>query len=342
MTLELPILRLGLAGFSAEQQQLARAAVEAAAPPTATWALGALADADAWWVNGARTLLMSDGTLRIGSGAPAGHPMQLNLPDVDRPIAFSKPLPQPPFEAAYSFDLNDRRQCVGILDRFTAWLRPMLAQFSLASCIIEHHAALGGGSFEVLLNGLLIAVVDMRGDVGVLPTAGPGDLEEAIWRRAATSRPQIPEHFARISMSQLMWGFAMRTQRDVLPPHYRTGLIYYRRPPRLPQRALQDSHLLVLRELASGSGTLDEVGLRTGMSEPELVRDLGALYLVGAITSNPRRAAHSAMRRVEVPDSVLSGPHSENSRSARPVRSGAAPRRPFISDLTVPASLAPN
>lgn len=342
MTPELPILRLGLAGFTAEQQQLARAAVEAPTSPLATWVLGPLAEADAWWVNGARTLPMSDGTLRVGSGAPAGYSLQLHLADVDRPLAFSRPLPAPPFEAAYAFELTDRHQCVGILDRFTAWLRPMLAQFSLASCIIEHHAALGGGCFEVLLNGLLIAVVDMRGDVGVLPTAGPGDLEEAMWRRAAAPRPEIPEHFARISMSQLMWAFAMRTQRDVLPPHYRSGLIYYRRPPRLQQRALRDSHLLVLRELATGSGTLDELGLRTGMSEPELVRDLGALYLVGAITSNPRRAAPSALHHVEVPDSVLSGPHSESHKSAAAARGGAAPRRAFSSDLTVPASLASN
>ena len=179
MTLELPVLRLGLAGFSAEQQQLARAAVEAAEPPAATWALSPLAEADAWWVNGARTLLMADGTLRIGSGAPAGHPVQLNPADVNRPLAFSRPLPPPPFEAAYAFELSDRRQCIGMLEKFTAWMRPVLAQFSLAACIIEHQAALGGGSFEVLLNGLLIAVVDMRGDIGVLPTAGPGDLAPA-------------------------------------------------------------------------------------------------------------------------------------------------------------------
>lgn len=338
MTLELPLLRLGLAGFSAEQQKLARAAVEAAAPPAAGWALGPLAEADAWWINGARTLPMSDGTLRIGSGAPAGHAMQLNPAGMNRPLAFSRPLPPPPFEAACSFELADKRQCVGVIERFTAWLRPMLAQFSLASCIIEHQAALGGGAFEVLLDGLLIAVVDMRGDVGVLPTAGPGDLEEALWRRAAAVRPEIPAHFARISMSQLMWSFAMRTQRDVLPPHYRTGLIYYRRPPRLPQRALRDSHLLVMRELAGGSGTLDELGLRTGMAEAELVRDLGALYLVGAITSNRKRAAQGALCRVELSDSILSGPHSVGNHSrAR----GAAPRRPFASDLTVPASLSP-
>lgn len=94
-----------------------------------------------------------------------------------------------------------------------------------------------------------------------------------------------------------MWQYAMRTRRDALPSHYRTSMLFFRRPPRLPQRVLKDSHLLLLRELAQSPGNFEELQQRTGLVEPLLARDLAALYLVGSITSNPKRAAAGALRR---------------------------------------------
>lgn len=338
MTLELPILRLGVAGFTAEQQDRAAAAVHAAPVGIASWIVVPFTQADAWWVSGARTVVMPDGTLRVGSGLPTGRPVQLDPAQTDRPIALALPLPQGAgFEAAMAFDLDKRAQTSAVLGRFTAWLRPLIAQFSLASSIIDHYGALGGGAFHVMRGGTLLAVVDMRGDVGVLPTAEPTDFEDALWRRVESAA--IPEQFARLSMSQLMWSFAMRTRRDVLPQHYRTGLLYFRRPPRLPQQMLSDAHLLLLRELASGCGTLQELQARTGLPEAHVARDLAALYLVGAITSNPKRAAEGATRRLEVPDSVPSGP----SFGLLDSRHGPDAVRPRVAhDLTAPAPLRPD
>lgn len=341
MTLEIPVLRLGLAGFSVEQAEIARQAALRAAPTAATaqWVVGPFAEADAWWVCGARTLVMPDGTLRIGAGTPNARSVQLNVAEVDRPLAFSRPLPGSGFEAAYVFSLENAADTQALLDKFAAWLRPVVAQFSLASCIIDHAGALGAGTFEVMQGSILIAVVDMRGDVGVLPTAGPTDFEEALWRRVPDGNARIPEHFARVSMSQLMWNFSMRTRRELLPAHYRTGMLYFRRPPRLPQNWLQDSHLLLLRELASGCGTLVELHQRTGLSQAHVARDLAALYLVGAITSNPKRAAAGATRRLEVPDSVLSGPPSIAHSSILDSGPGQGPGRVPVSDMTAPAPL---
>lgn len=340
MTLELPVLRLGVAGFTAEQQDRAAAAAHAAPVGIASWVVVPFTQADAWWVSGSRTQVMPDGTLRVGSGLPTGRPVQLDPAQTDRPIAFAQPLPQGAgFQAALVFDPDDRAQTSAVLGRFTAWLRPLVAQFSLASSIIDHYDALGGGTFRVMRGDTLLAVVDMRGDVGVLPTAGPTDFEDALWRRAEGAAPAIPEQFARLSMSQLMWNFAMRTRQDVLPKHYRTGLLYFRRPPRLPQQMLSDAHLLLLRELASGCGTLEELQSRTGLPEAHVARDLAALYLVGAITSNPKRAAEGATRRLEVPDSVPSGP----SYGLLDSRHGPdAARSRVVHDLTAPAPLRPD
>jgi hypothetical protein len=336
MTFELPVLRLGLAGFTAEQEAWANGMAEAANVPTAAWVVAPFADADAWWVNGARTSLMADGTLRITPGIPTGRAMHLDLADVDRPVGFARPLPPPPFEPACAFDPRVPQEAMAALHRFTAWLRPLLAQFSLASTIIEHSSALGGGAFEVVLNGTVIAVVNMRGDVGVLPTIAPTAFEDALWRRSPRTELDIPEHFARLSLSQLMWQYAMRSSRELLPAHYRSGMLYFRRPPRLAQRYLRDSHLLLLRELATGCATLEELRHRTGMSAANISRDLAALYLVGAITSNPKRAASGATRRLDTTDSLISSPQSIVP-SVLP--QDAATAHPRHADLTAPAPL---
>jgi hypothetical protein len=332
MTLELPVLRLGLAGFAADQQDAARAVAAEVATLGASWELSSFTDADAWWVNGRRTHLLPDGTLRVGAGTPSGRSFHLHLPDVDRPVAFARPLPSPEFSPAYAFDPEDRAQQRAVLGRFAAWLQPLIAQFALASAVVEQYAALGGGSFQLLSGGRLIAVVNMRGDVGVRPSAAVLEFQDALWRRVPEPA-DIPAGFARASMSQLMWEFAMRTRRDMLPPRYRTAMLYFRRPPRLPNRLLKDSHLLLMRELAAGPSTLRELCRRTGLDEAAAVHGLAALYLVGAITSNPRRAA---ARRDD--DSLLSHPYT--AATAEQVATRARGMRPGA-DLTAPAPFTP-
>ena len=331
MTPEQPTLRLGLAGFTADQQEAVRVALKSRPPSTAAWELVPFTEADAWWVHGERTLPQPDGTLRVSPGKPNGRSVLLDLTDVDRPLAFARPVPPEPFDAA-SFDLEDAAQVAEMLDRFSAWLQPLTAQFCLAASLLDQHTALGTGSFHVLQGPRLVAVVNMRGDAGVLPTAGSIDFEDALWRRCPQSNPPIPEHFARLSLSQLMWQYAQRSTRDLLPAHYRTNLLYFRRPPRLPQRMMRDAHLLLLRELATGCGTMEELQARTGMAGGQIARDLAALYLVGAITSNPKRAAAGATKRLETNDSLLSNPPS------LPATPGARPV-PVNPDMTAPATL---
>src|SRR5204863_601768 len=112
------------------------------------------------------------------------------------------------------------------------------AQFCLAANVIEHQSALGSGKYELWLQSEAIAFVDMRGEVAVRATVGPADFEGTHWRRSDAFA--IPEHFARTSLAQLMWQYTERTQRDVLPKHYRGGLLYFRRAPHLPQRLLRN------------------------------------------------------------------------------------------------------
>ena len=59
MTIEVPVLRLGLAGYSEAQQKAAVEAAAAAARARARWEGGACADADAGWLEGSRTKIMA-------------------------------------------------------------------------------------------------------------------------------------------------------------------------------------------------------------------------------------------------------------------------------------------
>jgi hypothetical protein len=339
MSLELPILRIGLAGFSAQQQESLGAALEASG--TGLWHVGKFGEADGWWVNGARVQVLPDATVRIAPGVPGGRSLHLDLHDVDRPIAFSLPLASRQLEPLFAFDAGSQSSIAAVLEKFEGWLKPVMAQFCLASRILEQETVLGTGVHHVSVNGRLIAVVDMRGEIGVLPTAGPLDFDDAIWHRLPAGA-SIPDHFVRISPSQLMWQFAQRTARDVLPQRYREETLYFRRPPRVAQRLISDSHLLLLRELACAPADFAELQQRTGIGVTAMARDLAALYFVGAITTNRKRAAPVVARRAA--DSLLlpSQAHSVPSGlGAEPAAEPPGKRTPFISDMTAPAPIGP-
>ncbi len=338
MTPEIPVLRLGLAGFSAAQQEAVRSALSHAATGAAHWELVELDTADAWWINGRRTQLVENGCIRVAP-AEGGRSLRVHLADVDRPMAFATPLP-PAITTPYTFDVDSQKSMGKVLERFEAWLAPLSAQFCLAAHVVEHQSALRPGIYDVSSSAGLLAVVDLRGEVGVLPTAGLAEFDEAVWGLRSGAQA-MPEHFARCSLSHLVWQYATRTKRDLLPNHYRTGLLYFRRAPRIAQRLLRDPHLLLMRELVLGPATFLTLRKRTGLAEDQLAHELAALYFVGTITSNPKRAAVPP-RPAEYIDSHP-GPHSNLPSGLDSVPPPQLPRRrpPKQSDLTAPAFLGP-
>lgn len=288
---DLPVLRLGLAGFTAaEQASLCVALASRAAGKQMSWQLAQLGDADAWCVNGSRVQHLPDGTLRIVPGLPSGRSIRINLDEIDWPVAFSTPLDSPDFKPPYVFRPDSPESIQSMLTQLEGWLRPLMVQFYLASQILEKNLDLRTGVFHVSVNGRLYAMVSRRRGIGVWPIADPADLRHAVWSHRPDSADAVPHHFVRTDFSQLMWQYANRTTRDCLPAHYRSRLLFLRRPPRLPMRLLNDPSLLLVRELGYMPGTFAELGQRTGMAAAQLSRHLGALYMVGAITADPKRA----------------------------------------------------
>jgi hypothetical protein len=338
MALELPTLRIGLAGFSLEQQETLRHMLQQENTTRQVWEFAKPEDADALCINGARTQLLPDGMLRIASGVPAGRSLLIDPAGLNRPAAFVLPVPHnfPPY---LTFVLEPHSVALALRE-LEILLRPVIAQFCLASQILEQEAALGSGVYHVSrTDGTKIAVVDLRGDVGVLTSASALDFDDALWAPYPRTPEPMPQHFYRCTLSHLMWQYAMRTSRDILPTRYRTEVLYFRRAPRLPQRLVADSHLLLLRELAAEPGAFADLQQRTNLSPTELATDLAALYLVGAITSNPKRAAPVVSQPGEMVDA--SG-HSTQSITLTQLESGHSTlTRPPLprKDRTAPAPL---
>ena len=341
MTIEVPVLRLGLAGYTEAQHKTAADVAAAAGSPRARWELGAFGDADAWWLEGSRTVLMPNQHLRVQPAVPSGRSVQLALADVDRPVGFSLPVTAPGFRPAVTFPL-EKEAGTRVLQRFAEWMSTMLSQFALASSIADNQPSLGSGSWEVLRGADLLAVVDLKLGAGVMPGVTSKDFAEGSWCIRDHGAVVIPPTYPRATVSLLMWQYAQRTERDLLPPHYRTQPLFFRRPPRLPQRQLKDAHLLIVRELAANPG-MNFNGLQqaTGLGAEALTRVLSALYVVGSITSNPKRATGSGARLPGARD-----PAASSEQSSFSVVMDSAPRpsdlpvRP-ISDMTAPLPLMP-
>jgi hypothetical protein len=288
---ERPVLRLGLAGFTAaEQASLNIALALRASKYQMNWQLAQLGDADAWCVNGSRVSALPDGTLRIRPGLPSGRSIRINPAEIDWPVAFSTPLGAPDFKPAYTFQPNSPESIASMLTQLEGWLRPLMVQFHLASYIVEKDLDLRTRVFHVSVNGKLYALLSRRAGIGVWPLADPGEMGNAIWSHRPGTADDIPSYFVRTDFSQLMWQYATRTARDCLPPHYRTRRLYLRRPPRLPMHLLNDPSLMLVSELGATAGTLKELAQRTGMDTGQLSRHLAALYMVGSVTADPKRA----------------------------------------------------
>jgi hypothetical protein len=339
MTIEVPALRLGLAGFAEVQQKAAADVAAAAGGARARWELTSFADADAWWLEGSRTLLMPNDHLRVQPAVPSGRSVQLALADVDRPVAFTLPVTAPGFKPAVTFNLGDKAAGLGVLQKFGDWLSTMLTQFALASSVTDNQPSLASGSWEVLRGSELLAVVDLKLGAGVVPGATPADFERASWCIRDHGAVLIPATYPRTSVSQLMWQYAQRSERDLLPPHYRTQPLFFRRPPRLPQRQMKDAHLLLMRELVGHPGT-DFAALQqaTGLADVPLARHLSALYVVGSITSNAKRAMGAGSLVLGSRDSVSAEQSLYVSVLDTTPRAPDRPGRPAL-DMTAPAPL---
>jgi hypothetical protein len=290
-----PTLILGLLGFSREARMQVQDVLALRSDAPVRWRIGELSEADAWWASGSRAQLLADGSLRIGPADAGGRSVRLALDEVPCPVAFSEPLACRDFEPAYTFRTEDPASMAAMLATLeTRWLGCTAARLWLAARLVESDEALHQRVYHLVAAGRLLAVVDRIEAVGFAPGVKLEDLEAAQWVGRPSSAAFIPPTFGVTTMSELLWSYAVRAHADLLPARYRSSPIYFRRPPKLPQRRLGDDHLHVMRELFAGPATFGALQRSTGIAPPQLARALAALYLTGSITSNPQRVPRPA------------------------------------------------
>ena len=296
--MEQPILRLGLLGFSSATESSLTQWVQQPAPGWPGWCTVDPHRADAWLVDGSAVEVLGRDEVLIRHPRGQDGRFALNRAEVDRPLAFSVPLPDG-FASAESFDAHDEHSVRLRLQRFEAWLRPLRTQFTLGALLVprlgQHR-----GIIQLKHADRLLAVLDFeRWQAGVSIPARPVDLVEADWIVTDGARREPPPAFVRLPLHRVLWNYAVRTAADVLPNRYRERTVYLRRVPRLPPHWFEEGHLLLMRELLQAPA--DHAGLvqRTGWPQALLSHRLAALYYAGGLTTDAEsaRRAEGAARR---------------------------------------------
>lgn len=323
--MEQPVLRLGLLGFPEPDQLRLLAWAGQAQAGWPEWRGCDPHVADAWMICGESVEVLGRDAVVIRHPYGSDERLALNRAEVDRPLAFATPLPEG-FASAEFFESDDEKSVRQRLQRFEAWLRPLRSQFALGALLLERMGQFKGGVIHVSHEGRLLAVIDLdRWQSGLFIPARPVDLAMAEWVRRPPGAADIPSSFIRLPLHRVMWTYAVRTLRDVLPARYRERTVYLRRVPRVPARWFDEVHLSLMRELMVRPADFDDLCRRTGIADNELAHHLASLYHAGGLTTDAdsARRAEPAARRALValhfdqadpnPEALLRTGHSDQS-----------------------------
>ncbi|WP_367848703.1 hypothetical protein [Rhodoferax sp. WC2427] len=335
MALERPIFWLGLAGLSPQQ----RAALVAVLPyqPTSlpAWRVAKFSEADAWCISGGAARLHDDGTLTVPDSRSAESEMLLHLDQVDRPLAFTRPLSAPEIEPLTTFEPESERAVRMVLKKFETWLQPLRAQYFLGALLHQRLGSLPLVAYDLTHQGVLLAVVDIpKRRIDYLGDASPVQLEQAVWEVRGPSAEPLPSRFQKVGLREVMWQFAQHSAADLLPAVFKTEALRRLRQPLVPEAWLKDSQRTVLRALEIGPCSLEHL-LQSGLNPEQLGRDLVSLYFDGALStvSGEVNWLSSANQRPSVfdPSSL-----TEATASAR-LAAGSRYSAPFAGgDTTIP------
>lgn len=297
--MEQPVLRLGLLGFPEPVGLRLQEWATLEQPGWPQWRASDPHQADAWMVHGGSVDVQGRDGLVIRHPHGSLERLSLNRSEVDRPLAFAAPLSEG-FASAEFFEADDEKSVRGRLQRFEAWLRPLRTQFALGAQLMERLPGFRSGVVHLTHEGKLLAVIDLdRWQAGLLIPARPIDLAMAHWVAQPKATADMPVSFIRLSIHRVLWTYAVRTSRDVLPDRYRQRTLYMRQVPRLPARWFDDLHLVVMRELMAKPAALEDLQERTGAPMQEIAHHVASLYFAGGLTTDADTAhrSESSVRR---------------------------------------------
>ena len=287
------VLLVSLVGFDAARARRLALLLDDCSALGARWRVTREGTRDLWIVDGAHARSLGRGLVEVGDGALRFRPAEM-----PHPVAFTEPLDES-ISTSHRFDPDSMHSLNVLLTRLARWLMPRLVQQALVGQLVANGASFTRSHvMEVQHRGRVLALLDVDGDTAVALDATPADLKGADWILRERSEVFVPPGFRLTPTEQVLWQFALRSDRaELLPSRYLRLPIHLRRVPRLPPRELSDGQLQLIRELAYAPRTFAELGDGTGAHAQALRRDLGALYLIGAITCDPGRSRAARERR---------------------------------------------
>lgn len=275
---ETPPLRLALLGFDAADAARIQSAWRRAGS-VVEWVQSALAQADALFINGMRTLMLGDDTVVVDTSA---GPVRLDLAGLRRPVAISPAALSRPSQAL-PFDATLAGSIQVTLSLFERKLREEALQFCVASCLVERQPDLSANAFHLCEGDRLLAVVSRRNGVGVLRGITPDQVYRASWLRRPLAADEIPARMAARPLAEVLWRFGRRSRRNLLPPRLLRARLECPQAPAVAPWLLDDADLAVLRAFSAGPATLHELASASGLAPAIARRSVACLHLVGCV-----------------------------------------------------------
>ena len=285
------VLLVRLVGFEPRARRRLALLLDDCSALGARWRVVAEGAADLWIVDG-------ESAQRVDRGVVEAGELQFRPAEMPHPVAFTEPVHES-ISTGHRFDGTSMHALNVLLTQLGRWLVPKLVQQAVVAQLVANGASFTRSNvIEVAHHGRTLALLDFEGDTAVGADVTPADLRRATWLLRPRGDAFIPPGFRVASTEQVLWQFAMRRDTaDLLPARYERLPIHLRRVPSLPPREFVDRQLRIVRELAYGPRTFAELGGLTGAHTPALQRDLGGLYLIGAITCDPGRSRAARERR---------------------------------------------
>ena len=302
-----PQLNLGLLGFTAEQvawlrihltfnHAEAQGHVDGEGNEVQTshpvWQITPFGEANALLLNTDRASVGQDGMLRFEQGLVANEVVGVRVSELSVPYAICG-APPPQVEAFVSSRAprvahDDERSVVQALQHFESVLRPMRTAYALAQELINRRAELDTKhTYHLIRSGVLDVIVDVpQRRVLIRDALRPFDLDEAVWSPRPKSANSLPRGFSVWMMEEVAWIHALHSPSVHLPERYRQKLLYLRRMPRVRASMIYPRHAQLLEALGQAPLTYAQLLQAWPQRVATLERDLYALFVCRAITTN--------------------------------------------------------
>ncbi|MBS7807612.1 hypothetical protein [Variovorax sp. PCZ-1] len=141
------------------------------------------------------------------------------------------------------------------------------------------------GMWHLMCDGEMLAAVDFVNlKVAVREQTHFLEFDECIWVNRPSSA-KLPQSFDIYPIEFVMWEYARRSERQLLPSRFFEQRISLRRFPRLPLAFMNDLDIALLASLRQSPQTLTQISQRLGLPSEQTARLMSAMYFSGAITT---------------------------------------------------------